>query len=119
MKKMEILVIILGAIGFIFLIVSLATSNSGNIRGLGSAFLLIPHAIILIISLVFLYECTFSASEITKSFAVIISILAILNSIFLFTISFAVFNGGSLVVLAILELLPLLIFYRNRQKITQ
>ena len=118
MKKTEIFVIVLGFIGLIILLVSLASTESGNIRGLGSAFLLLPHLIIMLISIPFLIDCTYKAERISKYFVVIVALMSILNALFMIGISFGVFERGDLVIPAIIELLPILFFYQNRIKIS-
>jgi hypothetical protein len=117
MKISEIIILILGGLGSIILIISLASVNSGNIRGLGSLLLLIPHLMILMVALPFLLYVIFGSTIISKNFAILLVLDSILNSILIFFVGWGISGQGDFIIPAILELIPILLIYGNKKKI--
>jgi hypothetical protein len=117
MKISEIIILILGGLGSIILIISLASVNSGNIRGLGSLVLLIPHLMILMVALPFLLYVIFGSTIISKNFAILLVLDSILNSILIFFVGWGISGQGDFIIPAILELIPILLIYGNKKKI--
>ncbi|MHA1991319.1 MAG: hypothetical protein ACW981_12105 [Candidatus Hodarchaeales archaeon] len=117
MKISEIIVLILGGLGSLILIISLSSIDSGNIRGLGSLVMLIPHLIVLMVALPFLLYSFIGSKIISKNFAILLALDSILNSILIFLVGWGLSGQGDFIIPAILELIPILFIYGNKEKI--
>jgi hypothetical protein len=117
MKISEIIVLILGGLGSLILIISLSSIDRGNIRGLGSLVMLIPHLIVLMVALPFLLYTIFGSKIISKNFAILLVLDSILNSILIFFVGWGISGQGDFIIPAILELIPILFIYGNKKKI--
>ncbi|OLS21435.1 MAG: hypothetical protein HeimC3_35680 [Candidatus Heimdallarchaeota archaeon LC_3] len=118
-RKSEIITVILGGLGSIFLVTSLVfyVLRSCFLSCSISPYLLFFHFLVLLLALPYL-AYTIKSESITRFFVWIIGMESVFNTI-LMLLWILVINSGDLVILGILELLPVFLVYLKRGKISR
>ena len=120
MRTSELAVLVIGTINIILLFIAASTTSSGNIKGLGSVFLLFVHIIIIIGAFPILVRAIFGNHTISKNFTIIFTTIALLSALLVLLTSSATSSSEDdsfFVFIGIIELIPILFLYIKRGNI--